>query len=360
MTLAATTWVKVTPVQNRVNVALEAPAEGAAGAEDRGDAAADRRSRPAASPARRRSGWWTRPCCRWPRSARSIRCQASSSSVQTHDGGARHPQHGVRHHSARRGAGRRRGPRRMGRGQQLSVRKNFTPVPIYLPNVNVGPDGVAQDQGEAAGYADRLQAARQGDQRAGPIRLRHRRNADPSGSRRATGAAALRAPRRFLRRRIARAASSRARREPAIGSLAVEGLTLAGPAEQNFTWEPNRPARLDFPVTVPDPTPARTRKLRFTLQRDADGARDAVEIDLPFCRIAPACASTISSTSRRAPARACRRSLRAFAPDRCGAIVTVAADPAVVRLVARAQLSRRISLWLHGAAHLAAPRRPWR
>ena len=84
-----------------------------------------------------------------------------------------------------------------GADNNVSVRKNFTPVPIYLPKVIVGAGRRRQDKGEAAGYADRVQAARQGDQRAGPLRLRDRRNADPAGTRRAAGAAALRAPRRY-------------------------------------------------------------------------------------------------------------------------------------------------------------------
>lgn len=32
----------------------------------------------------------------------------------------------------------------MGAENNISVRKNFTPVPIYLPKVVVGPDGVAK------------------------------------------------------------------------------------------------------------------------------------------------------------------------------------------------------------------------
>ena len=61
------------------------------------------------------------------------------------NGGARYAQHGLRHHSAGGGAGRRGGRLdEWGTDNNVSVRKNFTPVPIYLPNVAVGPDGVAK------------------------------------------------------------------------------------------------------------------------------------------------------------------------------------------------------------------------
>ena len=110
-----------------------------------------------------------------------------------------------------------------GTDNNVSVRKNFTPVPIYLPKVDRRPGRRREDKGEAAGFADRLQAAREGDQRARTLRLRDRRNADPPGPRRAAGAAALRAQRRLVRRRLPRHASSRGRREPAAPALRPRG-----------------------------------------------------------------------------------------------------------------------------------------
>ena len=69
-----------------------------------------------------------------------------------------------------------------------------------------------QNQGEAAGHADRVQVARQGGQRRRPLRLRGRRNADPPGAGGAAGVAALRAARRLARSRARRARRGRTRR----------------------------------------------------------------------------------------------------------------------------------------------------
>ncbi len=159
-----------------------------------------------------------------------------------------------------------------GTENNISVRKNFTPVPIYLPKVAVGAGRHRQDQGEASRLADRVQAARQGDQRAGPFRLRHRRDADPPGAGRAAGAAALRAAGRHVRRRPDRPRRRGAGRA-GRATMAADGLELKAAAEQRFSWTQNRPARLDFPATVSEPAPGRqTVRLRFGLQRDADRA----------------------------------------------------------------------------------------
>ena len=84
-----------------------------------------------------------------------------------------------------------------GRGEwsgdnNISVRKNFTPVPIYLPSVKVGDDGVAKISCQASRLADGVQAARQGG--GGPDRFgyRHRRNAGPAGACGSARAAAFR------------------------------------------------------------------------------------------------------------------------------------------------------------------------
>ncbi len=116
-------------------------------------------------------------------------------------------------------------------------------------------------------------------------------------------------------------------------SLSVEGLMLGGPATQNFTWAQNRPARIDFPVSVSGPV-GQDAKLRFTLKRDADGARDAVEIDLPVLPDRPRLRKhdildVAAGASASLPAIADK--LRAGSLRRA---VTVATDPAVVRLVA--------------------------
>lgn len=77
--------------------------------------------------------------------------------------------------------------------ENISVRKNFTPVPLYEPRVWFGADAR-----EAAGYADGVHAAREGGQRPRPLRLRHRPGQGAPARRRAARPAALRAARRQL------------------------------------------------------------------------------------------------------------------------------------------------------------------
>ncbi|MGO9673674.1 MAG: MG2 domain-containing protein [Methylocella sp.] len=221
-----------------------------------------------------------------------------------------------------------------GADNNVSVRKNFTPVPIYLPKVIVGPDGVAKIRVK---LPDSLTI----------FKLRAKAISGPERFGFATGEMLIRqdlvaqpALPRFLRSgdsfdaeflgRVVEGPSGAGR-----ASLAVEGLTLAGPAQQSFTWEQNRPARIDFPVSVSGPlSPGASAKLRFTLQRDADGARDAVGIDLPvlpdrprvrkhdILDIAPGASASLPAIAANLRAGSLRRD------------VTVAADPAVVRLVA--------------------------
>ena len=58
---------------------------------------------------------------------------------------------------------------------------------------------------------------------------------------------------------------------------------MPGAGEQVFAWDGQRPARLDYAVTVPEPPPgAATARVRFLLQRSADRVSDAVQIDLPI------------------------------------------------------------------------------
>ncbi|VTZ26460.1 Alpha-2-macroglobulin domain protein (fragment) [Methylocella tundrae] len=221
-----------------------------------------------------------------------------------------------------------------GADNNVSVRKNFTPVPIYLPKVIVGADGIAKIKvklpdsltifklrakavsgAERFGFATGEMLIRQ-DLVAQPALPRFVRNGDSFDAE--------------LFGRIVEGPSGTGR-----ASLKAEGLKLAVPAEQSFAWEPNRPARIDFPVSVADAAPGKVSvKLRFTLQRDADQARDAVEIDLPlmsdrqrvtrheiFDVAAGAIVSLPSVTA----------SLRAGSLQRA---VTIAADPTLVRLIA--------------------------
>jgi uncharacterized protein YfaS (alpha-2-macroglobulin family) len=219
-----------------------------------------------------------------------------------------------------------------GADNNVSVRKNFTPVPIYLPKVIVGPDGVVKIKVK---LPDSLTI----------FKLRAKAISGPERFGFATGEMLIRqdlvaqpALPRFLRSgdsfdaeflgRVVEGPSGTGN-----ASLSVEGLTLGGPATQNFTWTQNRPARIDFPVSVSGPA-GQDAKLRFTLKRDADGARDAVEIDLPVLPDRPRLRKheildIAAGASASLPAIADK--LRAGSLRRA---VTVATDPAVVRLVA--------------------------
>ncbi|PNG27192.1 alpha-2-macroglobulin family protein [Methylocella silvestris] len=218
-----------------------------------------------------------------------------------------------------------------GSDNNVSVRKNFTPVPIYLPKVIVGPSGMVKIKVK---LPDSLTI----------FKLRAKAISGPERFGFATGEMLIRqdlvaqpALPRFLRNGDAFSAAflGRVVEGPAgsgRASLSVDGLTLQGSGERNFTFEPNHPARLDFPVVVP-PSGGSAR-LRFTLKRDADQARDAVEIELPIrpdrpvtrerkmLDIAAGGALTLPAIAAKLRPGSLRRSL------------DVASDPAIVRLVA--------------------------
>jgi uncharacterized protein YfaS (alpha-2-macroglobulin family) len=217
------------------------------------------------------------------------------------------------------------------------VRKNFTPVPIYLPSVKVGADGVAKIKvklpdtltvfklrAKAVSGADRFGYA------TGEMLIRQEIVAQPALPR------FLRPGDRFDAGLIARVVEG-----PGGGgkaSFLAQGLALdgAGPqgVTQTFAWD-GKPARLAVGAAALDPKAGADRvKLRFSVTRDADQARDAVEIDLPvkpdrslvrrYDIVEIAAGATVDLAAAPADARAgtFRRTL------------AVAADPAIVKLVA--------------------------
>jgi len=216
----------------------------------------------------------------------------------------------------------------------VSVRKNFTPVPIYLPSVKIGADGVAKIKvklpdtltvfklrAKAVSGADRFGFA------TGEMLIRQELVAQPLLP-------------RFLRPGDTLDVSFIARVVEGPGgggkaSIAAQGLTLANNAPQAFAWIANKPARIDVAASVPEPTPGKESvKLNFRVERDADRARDAVEIELPIrpdrlpvrryeiVEIAPGATKTLAGASDEARPGSFRRE------------VTLAGDPALVKLVA--------------------------
>src|SRR5215475_2863990 len=221
-----------------------------------------------------------------------------------------------------------------GNANNVSVRKNFTPVPVYLPKVLVGPDGVAKIKVK---LPDSLTV----------FKLRAKAISGPDRFGFATGEMLVRqdlvaqpALPRFVRPGDDFAAGlvGRVVEGPAgtgRATLAVEGLTLDGAGEQRFAWVQNRPARIDFPVTVPEPAVGHASvRLRFGLLRDADRVSDNVQIDLPV-RPDRSPLRRHEITEVAAGGRVdLAQPADSIRPGSFQRSVTLAADPSLVRLVA--------------------------
>jgi uncharacterized protein YfaS (alpha-2-macroglobulin family) len=221
-----------------------------------------------------------------------------------------------------------------GTENNVSVRKNFTPVPIYLPTVTVGSDGVAKIKVK---LPDSLTV----------FKLRAKAISGPDRFGFATGEMLIRqelvaqpALPRFVRPgdifdagligRVVEGPTGTGR-----ANLAADGLALGGATEQRFAWTQNRPARIDFPATVAEPAPGKEMvRLRFSLLRDADRATDNVQIDLPV-RPDRSPLRRHDIVDVKAGAGATLPALaEAPRPGSYQQTITLAADPALVRLVA--------------------------
>ncbi|WP_424361588.1 alpha-2-macroglobulin family protein [Methylocystis parvus] len=219
-----------------------------------------------------------------------------------------------------------------GAENNISVRKNFTPVPIYLPSVKVGDDGVAKIKvalpdtltvfklrAKAVSGPDRFGAA------GGEMLIRQELVAQPALP-------------RFIRPGDAFDIGLVARIVEGPGgagkaAIAAPALKLAGDAARKIDWAQNKPVRVDVRAETPSSLEDSV-KLNFRIDRDADRAKDAVEIDLPVkpdreptrkyevIEIAPGDTRTLAATGDEARAKTFSRS------------IVVAADPALVKLVA--------------------------
>ena len=221
-----------------------------------------------------------------------------------------------------------------GTENNVSVRKNFTPVPVYLPKVTVGAEGVAKVKVK---LPDSLTV----------FKLRTKVVSGPDRFGFGTGELMVRqdlvaqpALPRFVRPgdRFDAALIGRVVEGPSgtgRATIAAEGLTLEGANEQRFAFAANRPARLDFPAVVAEPRPgAESVRLRFFLQRDVDRAADNVQLDLPIrpdrsserrhdiVEVPPGGSVNLPAVAER------------LRPGNYTQSLTIAADPALVRLVA--------------------------
>jgi uncharacterized protein YfaS (alpha-2-macroglobulin family) len=218
----------------------------------------------------------------------------------------------------------------------ISVRKNFTPVPFYEPRVKVGPDGTAHVhvklpdsltvfmlRAKAISGPDRFGFG------VGQMKVRQPVVAQPALP-------------RFVRPGDVFTAGLIGRIVEGPGgagtaAISLDHLTVEGKPEQPVSWDGQHPARTDYTVTVPDPAAgATTARVRFLLQRTSDHASDAVQIDLPIkpdrpvihrrdlLAVGPGGALDIPALTD--PAR----------PASYVRTITLASDPAVVKLIAGA------------------------
>ena len=280
VTLAATQWIKVSPVENRVNVTFDAPAQARPAQEfDLVLHLADAAGKPLAGEA---TVWMVdqavlalakeQPLDPLPpflvdrpirMAARDTRSMAFGIiPLNENPGGDEAGDFGM---------------------ENISVRKNFTPVPLYAPRVKVGPDGTATVHVK---LPDTLTV----------FMLRAKAISGPDRFGFGTGSLKVRQPvvaqavlPRFVRPgdtfdagligRIVEGPGGAGRAAISLDGLAV----AAGPNELPVAWDGQRPARVDWEVTVPEP-PAGTAmaRVRFLLQRTADRVSDGVQIDLPI------------------------------------------------------------------------------
>jgi alpha-2-macroglobulin len=328
-TLAATQWIKVRPVQNRVTVAFDAPA--AARPAQTIDVAlhlSDESGKPLAGEA---TLWMVdqavlalakeapldplpkfiveRPSRMIARDTRNM-AFGIIPLLENPGGGEGEEKPGI---------------------ENISVRRNFTPVPIYLPHVKIGPDGVTHIQVK---LPDTLTV----------FMLRAEVTSGPDRFGFATSQMRVRQPiiaqpvlPRFLRPGDTFDAEVLGRVVEGPGGdgtavISLDGLTATGAKEQKFTWTGSAPAKATFPVSVGQPAPGTgTAHIRFLVRRESDQVGDAVEIPLPIRPDRPAVhvrrlveIAPSASTDLPAPTDAVRA-------DSYTASLAVATDPALAR-----------------------------
>ena len=279
VTLAATTAITVNPTENRVNVALEAPAQARPAQEfDLVIRLSDAGGRPLAGEA---TVWMVDQAVLAlakeqpldPLPAFIVNRPARMVARDT-----RNMAFGVIPLSEAPG-GDEAGDFGM---ENISVRKNFTPVPLYEPRVKVGPDGTARIRVKLPDtltvFMLRAKAVSGPDRfgyGTGQMRVRQPLVAQPALPR------FVRSGDRFTAGLIGRIVEGPGGAGRALISL--DGLAVQGAAEQAVAWDGQRPARTDFTVTVPEPAAGTDRaRVRFLLERSADRAGDAVQVDLPI------------------------------------------------------------------------------
>jgi alpha-2-macroglobulin len=281
VTIAATKWIEVTPVKNIVTMKLETPAKARPGQEIE---VALRLTDDAGKPLGGEATFWMVDQAvlslakEQPLDPVSSFILARETKMAARD--TRNMAFGVI--PLEEIVGGDIGLEEWGAENNISVRKNFTPVPIYLPSIKVGADGLARIKvklpdtltvfklrAKAVSGADRFGFA------GAEMLIRQELVAQPALPR------FLRPGDRADVNLIARVVEG-----PGGGgaaSIVAPHLELAGAASQRIDFAPNKPARMSVSAKAPEIGPdVESVGLTFRIERDADHARDAVEINLPL------------------------------------------------------------------------------
>ena len=170
---------------------------------------------------------------------------------------------------------------------QVGVRRNFTPVPYYNPRLMVDASGTAKVTftlpDSLTNFRLRAKVV-SGDDRfgfgMGEMKVRLPVIVQPALPRfvRPDDAFTLAAIGRIVEGDLG----------PGRASIKLDGLALDGPGERAFDWA-TKPTRVEYPVSVPMPPlkddgePSRTAvRITVGVERSQDKARDAFEVSLPI------------------------------------------------------------------------------
>ena len=243
--------------------------------------------------------------------------------------------------------------------ENISVRKNFTPVPLYEPRVRFGADGTARVRVQLPDtltvFMLRAKAVSGPDRfgyGTGQIKVRQPVVAQPALPR-------FVRPGRQLPGRADRPHRRGAGRRGAGGDLAWMAWPCKARPSRRLTWDGNRPARVDYTVTVPDPAPGTAlARVRFLLQRTADRVSDGVQVDLPIRPDRPVHAPARPAAGRRrTDGWTCRPSPIPCVQRSYVRTLTAASDPAVVRRGQRPRPAAASTVWRDRAADRPGLRR---
>ena len=353
ITIAATKWIEVTPVKNIVTVKLEAPGKARPGQEvEVSLRLADDAGKPLAGEA---TFWMVDQAVlslakEQPLDPLANFIVARDTKMAARD--TRNMAFGIIPLEEVPG-GDGAALEEWGAENNISVRKNFTPVPIYLPSVKIGADGLAKIKvklpdtltvfklrAKAVSGPDRFGYA------GGEMLIRQELVAQPALP-------------RFVRPGDTLDLGLVARVVEGPGgagsaSISAQGLDIQGAASQRIEWTQNKPARLDVRASVPEQKARRAKRQARLQDRTRRRSRQRCGRNRPAAQARPRAHAPIRGRRdrrrREQDASHCQRrssSRKFFAQDRAGR------RPRRREARRGTERSGRISLRLHGAASLA-------